>query len=82
MPLETRELIPSVANKFLLDESTCMSENLTYLHHDPSIYMKLHHKFDIKKDKSQTVKKLSEKQSILGQTQQNLPNALRWFLYV
>lgn len=52
MPLETRELIRSVSNNFLTDESTFLSENLTYLHHDPSIYMKLHHKFYIKKMKN------------------------------
>ena len=46
MPLETRELIHSVSNNFLTDESTYKSENLTYLHHDPSMYMKLHHKFE------------------------------------
>ena len=77
MPLETRELIHTVSNNILIDESTSISENLTYLHQDPSIYMKLHHNFDIKKEKSQTVKKLDEKQSILGQTEQNLPNAPR-----
>ena len=73
MPLETRELIHSVANYFLIDESTSMSENLTQLHQYPSIYIKLHHKFDTKKEKSQFVKELGEKQSILGQTGKIFP---------
>ena len=68
MPLETRELIHSVSNNFLTYESTSISENLTSLHHDPSMYNELHHKFDIKKVKKPNWKKLGEKHSILGQT--------------
>lgn len=75
MPLETRELIHLVSNNFLKDESTSLSKKLTYLHHDPSIYMKLHHNFDIKKEKSQSIKELGEKQIIVGQTEQNFPYA-------
>ena len=62
MPLETRELIHSVSNNFLTEESTSISENLTYLHHDPSMYIKLHHKLDIKKVKKSNWQKLGEKQ--------------------
>ena len=51
MPLEIRELIHSVSNNPLTDESTSTSQNITYLHHDPSIYIKLHHKFAIRKVK-------------------------------
>ena len=53
--------------------------NLTYLPHDPSIYIKLHHKFDIKKMKKSNWKKLGEKQSILGQTGKIFPICRTWF---
>ena len=81
MPLETRELIHSVSNNFLIDESTSISENLTYLHHDPSMYMKLHHKFGNKKMKKLSWKKLGEKQSIPGQTGPNFLYVLHLILY-
>ena len=81
MPLETRELIHSVSNNFLIDESTPTSENLTYLHHDPSMYIKLHHKFDIKKVKKSNWQKLGEKQSIPSQTGPNFLYAPCLILY-
>ena len=81
MLLETRELIYSVLNNFLIDESTSISENLTYLHHYPPMYIKLHHNFDINKVKKSNWKKLGEKQSIPSQTGPNFLYAPRLILY-
>lgn len=40
-----------------------MSEFSTFLHQSQSIYIKLHHDFYHEREKSQTEKKLGEKQS-------------------
>ena len=81
MPLETRELIHLVSNNILTNESTSISENLTYLHHDPSMYIKLHHKFSIKKVKKSNWPKLGEKQSNTWSNWQNFLYAPRLILY-
>ena len=82
MPLKTRELIHLVSNNILTDESTSISENLTYLHHDPSMYIKLNHKIDTNHVKSSNWQNIGEKQSILGQTGPNFLYASRLILYV
>ena len=43
-----------------------MSENLAYLHQNTSSHIKLQHDFNYYKEKSQTEKKLGEKQSFLA----------------
>jgi len=43
-----------------------MSEILSFSKKIPSIYIKLHHDFDHDREKSQTKKKLGEKQSFLA----------------